>query len=180
MDKGILWNFVYHRQDSRHSNFTRVEDLLLDSHSDCPERLGPAETSKLLEAVIGIPISFQKHDAPWKDAETENDMVNLNGNAELRDETQRELIEMAYRCHMRDHLPRQGIAWNRDLAPTVSAARPSRSQCCTSETIADLPQSHDKPERHDTNLPQKLCNCKLRDLLSKSRRELNLTIKPGD
>jgi len=43
---------VYHRQDSRHSNFTRVEDLLLDSHSDCPERLGPAGTSKLLEAVI--------------------------------------------------------------------------------------------------------------------------------
>ncbi|KYM78187.1 hypothetical protein ALC53_11382 [Atta colombica] len=68
---------------------------------------------------------------------------------------------------------------NRDLAPTVSATRPSRSQCCTSETIADLPQSHDKPEKHDTNLPQKLCNCKLRDLLSKSRRELNLTIKPG-
>jgi len=43
---------VYHRQDSRHSNFTRVDDLLLDSHSDCPERLGPAGTSKLLEAVI--------------------------------------------------------------------------------------------------------------------------------
>lgn len=50
--RGILRNFMYHRRDSRHSNFTRVEDLLLDSHSDCPERLGPAGTSKLLEAVI--------------------------------------------------------------------------------------------------------------------------------
>lgn len=50
--RGILRNFVYHRQDSRHSNFTCVEDLLLDSHSDCPERLSPAGSSKLLEAVI--------------------------------------------------------------------------------------------------------------------------------
>jgi len=36
-------------------------------------------------------------------------MVNLKGNAELRDAIRRESNEMAYRCHTWDHLPRQRI-----------------------------------------------------------------------
>lgn len=71
IDNGFWRNFLYHRQDSSHSNFTRVEDLLLDSHSDCPERLGPAGTSKLLVAVIVnriLPVTLHPEETLWQNS----------------------------------------------------------------------------------------------------------------
>lgn len=56
--------------------------------------------------------------------------------------------------------------------PRQSPLRSSRTVSATSETIADLPQSHDKPGRRTILI--RCRNCKLRDLLSKYGQELNL------